>query len=99
MDGNLSPEQAKEMLLKGALSVIDVRTPKEYAEGHIDGARNINIGSPDFENEITKLDKSKPYLVYCRSGGRSSKAQAMMRELGFGSIYNLSGGFSQWGTN
>lgn len=75
----------------GAL-LIDVRTPQEYAQGHLAGAINIDIEAPTFIDEIKKLDPSTPTFVYCRSGNRSGQAIAIMKKLGFTSLTDLSGG-------
>ena len=76
--------------------IIDVRTPQEFAEGHIEDAINIDFYSETFADELNKLDKNKTYLVYCRSGGRSSGALDIMEELGFREVYNMLGGIRQW---
>ncbi len=76
--------------------LIDVRTPDEFAGGHIPNAVNINFNAPDFAAQIEKLDKSKTYLVYCRSGARSGRAATSMSELGFQTIYTLQGGILNW---
>lgn len=76
--------------------VLDVRTPKEYAEGHVKGSVNINYFDKDFKDQVGKLDSSKPVYVYCHSGGRSSKAMSIMKGEGFTTIYNLTGGYSAW---
>lgn len=76
--------------------IIDVRTPEEYKSGHIPGAKNINILSPDFTSKVEKLGKSKNFYVYCRSGSRSASACAQMSKLGFENLYNLVGGTLGW---
>jgi len=76
--------------------LLDVRTPAEFASGHISGATNIDFESGNFENEIATLDKSKSYAVYCRSGNRSGQATALMAKDGFKSIFNLDGGIINW---
>ena len=76
--------------------LIDVRTPEEFSEGHLDNAINYSISSPDFESELNSLDKSKPVLVYCKKGGRSAKAAAKLKELGFTQIIDLDGGITAW---
>jgi phage shock protein E len=63
--------------------IIDVRTPAEYAGGHLDGALNIDVQSPDFTALVSQLDPAGEYFVYCRSGNRSAQAIARMTELGF----------------
>jgi phage shock protein E len=74
--------------------VVDVRTPSEYAAGHIQGAVNIDVEAPTFDAEIAKLDKSATYAVYCHSGRRSGLATDAMGKAGFTHVYNLSGGIS-----
>ncbi|MDD2797676.1 MAG: thioredoxin domain-containing protein [Bacteroidales bacterium] len=76
--------------------IIDVRTPQEFAQGHIKNARNINVSSEDFGQQISKFDKTKPVFVYCLSGSRSGYAASMMLNSGFKEIYNLAGGMMKW---
>lgn len=86
---------AKAVLTKQPhLILLDVRTPQEYAGGHLKNARNLNYNAPDFADRLTKLDKTKPYLVYCAVGGRSSKAAQLMQQLGFKQVINVSEGFA-----
>jgi phage shock protein E len=63
--------------------IIDVRTPAEFASGHLEGAVNIDVQSPDFAAQIMELDPSGEYFVYCRSGNRSGQAIAQMTQMGF----------------
>jgi rhodanese-related sulfurtransferase len=76
--------------------IIDVRTPEEFVQGHIEKASNLDYQSETFRDELNKLDKDKTYLIYCGSGGRSAGALAIMEELGFMEAYNMLGGISQW---
>ncbi|MBL7765677.1 MAG: thioredoxin fold domain-containing protein [Chitinophagaceae bacterium] len=76
--------------------LIDVRTPGEFAEEHLNQAMNIDFNSPNFKEQVGKLDKSKPVFIYCLSGGRSNSAMSMMKEMGFKSLYNMKGGILQW---
>lgn len=78
------------------VQLIDVRTPAEYAEGHIANSKNINITGEDFDQQVALLDKSKPVMLYCKSGVRSAKASLRLKELGFENITDLEGGFSNW---
>lgn len=78
------------------IQLIDVRTPEEFNEGHIANAVNINFLADDFEANVANLDKEKPVMVYCKSGGRSAKASARLKELGFKNITDLEGGISNW---
>lgn len=76
--------------------VIDVRTPEEFTDGHIEGAINIDFNSQTFESEINKLPRNEKYLIYCRSGNRSRGALNVMVKLGFEEIYHLSVGIIGW---
>jgi len=76
--------------------IIDVRTPEEYAGGHIERAINLDYYSETFADELNQLDKEKTYLIYCRTDHRSGLALDMMAELGFWEVYNLLGGIEQW---
>ncbi len=68
---------------------LDVRSPEEYSESHIDNAENIDYNSSTFKEELEKRDKNNKYLVYCRSGHRSSNAVKIMIKLGFTDIHNF----------
>jgi phage shock protein E len=76
--------------------IIDVRTPSEFRQGAIPGAKNIDIMSPAFTAQMDQLKKDKTYLVYCRSGNRSGQACQMMASAGFTTLYNLSGGITSY---
>jgi rhodanese-related sulfurtransferase len=78
------------------VQLVDVRSPEEYAEGHLAHAVNIDVSSADFADKVAKLDKTKPAMVYCHSGRRSAKAANEMETLGFKKVYNLDGGISAW---
>lgn len=93
----ISPEQAKTaMTAKADLTLIDVRTPEEFAQGNIKGSENINFFDADFEVQMLKFDKKEPIYIYCRSGNRSAKAAKQLKEMGFQEIYDLKGGFLNW---
>lgn len=76
--------------------ILDVRTPEEYAAGHIENSDNVNWLGNTFVALTDKYDKTKPVFVYCKSGGRSLKASEKLAELGFTTIYNLDGGMLKW---
>lgn len=78
------------------VQLIDVRTPEEFSQGHIENAVNIDFMADDFDAKVASLDKEKPVLVYCKSGGRSAKAATRLKELGFKNITDLDGGISSW---
>lgn len=90
-----APEFDKAIKADSVL-LLDVRTPQEYAEGHIDGALNINIQSDDFRQRAEKeLSKDSTILIYCRSGRRSMEAAEILTELGY-TVVNLKGGIIEW---
>lgn len=76
--------------------VLDVRTPAEFASGHLPHAKNIDIEGADFGNQIAALDKNATYAVYCRSGNRSGTALEQMTAAGFSRVYDLAGGIGAW---
>ncbi len=78
------------------LVILDVRTKGEFDSGHINDAINIDVKSASFKEKLSKLDKDKTYLVYCRSGKRSTRAQNIMKELHFKKAINILGGFIAW---
>jgi rhodanese-related sulfurtransferase len=78
-----------------SIIIIDVRTPEEFNQEHIQGASNIDFYSDNFKEELNKLDKTKTYVIHCRSGARSSQALEIVRALGFREVYNM-GGIIQW---
>lgn len=92
----ISVKKAKEMIDQGHIQIIDVRTPEEFAGGHIESAVNIDIHSPAFEESIKKLGMDKHYVVNCQGGGRSATATAYMQKLGFKNAMNLEGGIAAW---
>jgi rhodanese-related sulfurtransferase len=93
---NVDVDQFAKLVAAGEGQLVDVRTPDEYAEGHIAGAANMDIYSETFESSIATLDKETPVYVYCRSGGRSGIAMKIMNDMGFKNVYNLDGGMSAW---
>jgi rhodanese-related sulfurtransferase len=78
------------------VQLVDVRTPEEFSNGHLENAINCNIMSDEFEAQVASLDKTKPLLIYCKSGGRSAKAAERLKELGFKNITDLEGGITNW---
>ena len=76
--------------------IIDVRTPEEFTDGHIENAINIDFNSQMFESEISKLNRDKTYLIYCRSGNRSRAALDTMVKLEFTKVYHLMTGIIGW---
>jgi phage shock protein E len=93
---NIGVDQFDKLRQQTNTVVLDVRTPKEFAAGHIAGATNIDWNAPDFPSKAAALDKSKTYLVHCAIGGRSAKASDKMAALQFTNVYNLEGGMKAW---
>ena len=91
----VGPQEFSAAIESGA-TVVDVRTPEEFADGHIDGAINLDVNSPGFQQRVSELDSGGTYAVYCRSGNRSVVATQLMAEQGFTSMYDLSGGIIFW---
>lgn len=83
--------QAPVEAIKSGAAVIDVRTPQEFATGHVQGAKNIDVQASTFDTEIAKLDKNATYVVYCRSGNRSAAAIKKMTAAGFTSLIDGKG--------
>ncbi|MBO6606084.1 rhodanese-like domain-containing protein [Psychroserpens sp.] len=92
----VSPEEMKTLLELEDVQLVDVRTPDEYKTGYIEYSQNINFLSPTFEDDILNLDKTKPVLVYCKSGKRSAKCSKKLKAAGFVKIYDLEGGIAKW---
>ena len=92
----VTKSEFKTLMTNKEAQLIDVRTSGEYTGGHIANAKNIDFNSANFKTNIAKLDKNKPVLVYCQAGGRSGKAAAMMKEMGFTKVYDLEGGYGNW---
>lgn len=78
------------------VQLVDVRTPDEYRSGYIAGAVNINFYDANFAQQLARLDKEKPVMVYCAVGGRSGKAAAKFTEMGFKNVTDLEGGMTAW---
>jgi rhodanese-related sulfurtransferase len=78
------------------LVVLDVRTPEEFAAGHLDGAVQVDFYDEDFTEQLAALDPDVPYLVYCQSGNRSGQTLGIMDELGFSSAVDVDGGIVAW---
>jgi rhodanese-related sulfurtransferase len=93
----INKEKFDQLVKDSNTRIMDVRTPGEVSEGYIAGAIIFNdINDSNFDANLDKLDKSKNYIVYCKSGGRSSRAVEIMREKGFKKVYDLEGGVSNW---
>lgn len=93
---NVTVEEFKKLKDEQEGILLDVRTPEEFANGHIPGAVNINFYDEDFKNKLQELDSTQAVYVYCAKGGRSSKSMKDLADLGFNRVYNLSGGYTAW---
>lgn len=97
---HVQSKEAAAIVSKGEVVVLDVRTPDEFSEGHIAGAKNIDfLDEAKFKAEAAKLDKSKTYLVHCQAGGRSAKSLKILQELGLKNLIHLDDGFGGWSDN
>ena len=91
-----TPQKFERKMQRRHVQVLDVRTEKEYNEGHRPGALLIDVQQPDFTEKMQQLDKNKTYLIYCRSGRRSEKALKLLHKGGFSKTYHLKGGYLNW---
>jgi rhodanese-related sulfurtransferase len=93
---NVGVEDFDQLRKEKSNVVLDVRTPREFAAGHIPGAVNIDVNASDFEAKMKALDPKKTYLVHCASGGRSVKACQKLNGWQFDNLVNLEGGYKAW---
>lgn len=93
---NIGVQEFEKLRRNPTNVVLDVRTPKEFAAGHVPGAVNLDVNSADFEKKAAVLDPKKTYLVHCGAGVRSVKACEKMSKLKLVELYNLEGGFKAW---
>jgi phage shock protein E len=93
---NVGVDQFDKLRQQTNTVVLDVRTPKEFAAGHIPGAVNIDWNGAEFQKKAVALDRSKTFLVHCAVGGRSAKASDKLASLQFTNVYNLEGGMKAW---
>jgi len=94
--GAIDTKAFQEALTKPAVQLIDVRTPAEFADGHLEGAVNLDWTGGVLDQRMATLDKAKPVLLYCASGRRSAAARAAMSAAGFTDVKDLSGGITAW---
>ena len=93
---NLGAVDFQKKTQEAGVVILDVRTPAEFAAGHLEGAININAEDATFAADIEKLDKNAEYAVYCQSGRRSGNAVSAMKDAGFTKLTNLSSGIQDW---
>ncbi|MCB0765424.1 MAG: rhodanese-like domain-containing protein [Flavobacteriales bacterium] len=92
---DLDPKEFQQAIEEGDAMLIDVRTDREYASGHIPGSVNIDWTAPDYETKFGALDKERPVLLYCHGGGRSDQAKEYLEANGF-DVKHLAEGFVAW---
>jgi len=92
----VTPEEMQTILHSENAQLIDVRTPEEYSEGHIENSQNIDYFSTTFDQDILVLDKTKPVILYCRSGKRSGESSKILKKAGFKTVYDMEGGILNW---
>lgn len=93
---SVSPSAFADLTNQSSAVVLDVRTPAEFAQGHLPEAINIDVESPSFASEISTLDTGATYAIYCRSGNRSKTAMEQMKAAGFTNVTDLDGGIVAW---
>jgi|AntDeeMinimDraft_4_1070355.scaffolds.fasta_scaffold15218_1 rhodanese-related sulfurtransferase len=91
----VSPDEMETLTQLDETQLIDVRSLKQYKEGHIKGAQNLILGK-DFKQRFDELDKTKPVAVYCKTGGQSKKCAQILKDAGFKKVFDLRGGLTQW---
>lgn len=89
-------QQAQQILQQQNVQVLDIRTPEEFANGHLISARNLDFYASDFAEQLKQLDPKAPYVMYCASGRRSAEAHLQMKALGFEQVYEIQGGYQAW---
>ena len=92
----VDPAMFANVVATPGVQIIDVRSPEEFAQGHIEGAVNYNVEGPDFVAQISALDPMGTYAVYCRSGNRSQVAVNAMSSIGINGIFELESGIISW---
>ncbi|HCZ43399.1 MAG TPA: rhodanese-like domain-containing protein [Desulfovibrio piger] len=96
---DIGPDEARQVLAQppAGLVVLDIRTPEEFRDGHLPGARNLDFFAPDFRQRLEALAREDvPILLYCRSGNRSGQAMRLLRQWGRDDVLHLADGFRAW---
>ena len=97
---NITPKKAFSLVNENKnnsnFAILDVRTPIEYHDGHVEGSKNIDYKAKDFTKVVGEMDKNKTYILYCKSGVRSVKSYNIMKKLNFTDVYNIEGGIKGW---
>ncbi len=94
-----SPKEFYDVMQSEDVQLVDVRTAEEFDAGHLKGAVNICVTCDGFATKMSKIDKSKPVYVYCRSGHRSGNATKMLSKMGFQEVHDMDGGILAWQAN
>jgi rhodanese-related sulfurtransferase len=96
----VSTKEAADLIDKHSgnsnFAVLDIRTPGEFQSGHLPDAILVDFYSQTFSDQLNRLDKEKSYLVYCRTGNRSTNSLGLFKKLKFDKIYHMSTGISGW---
>lgn len=93
---SVDSREAKKLLEQEEdIVLLDVRTPEEFSQGHLAGAKNLDFHAVDFGQQLKRLNPNQKYMVYCAVGGRSGKAMQLMEGLGFKKVYNVGEGFTE----
>ncbi len=94
---NGTPDDVAKLIASNPkVTILDVRTPREFADGHIEGAKNISSVDPDFDEKIAALDPTQPIVLHCAAGGRSGQVLPKVEALKVPSILHMNGGFRAW---
>lgn len=93
---SLAPGPFGKLMKKNHVLVVDVRTPQEYAQGHLEGAANIDWQGGSLLKDLSGIDRSAPVLLYCGSGQRSGEVKEALVQAGFPHVYDLQGGLEAW---
>ncbi len=96
---DISVQQGKEMIDRGEVFILDVRTQEEYASGHINGSTLLavqDLPKQELVEKLKEIPRDRKILVYCRSGRRSAQASGILAENGFARVYNMQGGITDW---
>jgi len=96
----ISPKEASDLIAKhknnADFIILDVRTPREFKSGHIEKAILLDYYSKIYTEELKSLDKTKTYLIYCRTGNRTGKTLNLIKNMGFSRVYNMDKGIKGW---
>jgi rhodanese-related sulfurtransferase len=94
----VEPDHAFKLIKEegSEFTIIDLRSSEEFKKGHIEGAENMDVYAPDFEERLDELDREKKYIIYCGTGVRGTRTMNKMEDMEFNEVYNILGGFKGW---